>query len=335
MSRAPKARSPDMTEEPAAVFNQALAQHARAIRELGKRVYEDVVAIGWHLSEARAQAKHGEWSSWLEAEFGWTNQTALNFIRVYELSRDPKFKTVLNLNLPLRVLYQLTAPKAEAARQDIAERIEAGEEISAVIVSETVTHRKQAESISTADAEEEPGTTEHRARMTALAAESEFSDSTGPDHAERDRDPDPVELEHDRNDRQSVLAHAAREVANTAPSVSAESKPKKSKPSLLEAWEATSEERQIIRDLVLEEYFAQADGADIYARILTVRRDEVIRAFLDELTVDGLRMRMSEEFRQALRAKITAVKGKTGKPFKKTINLRANSAQERSNHSRH
>jgi hypothetical protein len=120
------------------VFNPAFAQHARAIRELAKRTVEDIVAIGWHLSEVRNEANHGEWLNWLEVEFGWSDQTARNLIHVHERSRDPKFKTVLNLNLPLQVLYQLSAPKAEKARAEIAERIEAGEKPSCTEVKDAL-----------------------------------------------------------------------------------------------------------------------------------------------------------------------------------------------------
>ena len=86
---------------------------------------------------------------------------------------------------------------------------------------------------------------------------------------------------------------------------------------------------------MLEEFFAQTSGANIFDRIPTARLDEVIAAFLDKLTVEGMRTRMSEEFGRELRARVPAPKAKSGKPFKKGMNLPANSARKRGTHSRH
>ena len=128
---------------PAVAANPILAEKAAAIRELSRRTRENIIEIGRHLVEVRDQVDHGEWLDWIEAEFSWSDQTARNFIRVYELSRDPKFKTVLDLDLPLRVLYQVAAPKAEAARQEIAEQIETGEPLSQERVIQAVMGRRK------------------------------------------------------------------------------------------------------------------------------------------------------------------------------------------------
>ena len=78
----------------------------------------------------------------------------------------------------------------------------------------------------------------------------------------------------------------------------------KTKPSLLESWEASPEDRATIRDLVLDDYFALADGRNICTRIRGTKRDVVIRDFLDALGVDGMREVMSPEFRKGLRAEL-------------------------------
>jgi hypothetical protein len=117
----------------------ALAEHTRAIHELAKRTREDIIAIGRHLAEARELVEHGAWLDWINVEFGWSDQTARNFIHVYELSADPQIQNlVLNLDLPLKVLYQIAAPKAETARQELAERHEAGEEITRAAVEDAL-----------------------------------------------------------------------------------------------------------------------------------------------------------------------------------------------------
>ena len=123
--------------------------------------------------------------------------------------------------------------------------------------------------------------------------------------------------------------------ATTTTSTSTKSK----KPSLVETWESTPEERQLIGDLVLEEYFARASGPNVLERIPAGRRTEVMRSLLDQLGVDGMRAAMSPEFGQQLRAAVPKHKSgksdKPGKPFNKTITLTANSAQPRGNPSRH
>jgi hypothetical protein len=78
----------------------------------------------------------------------------------------------------------------------------------------------------------------------------------------------------------------------------------KTKPSLVESWDATPEERDTVRDLVLEDHYATADGRNILSRIRGPQRDRVIRDFLDALGVDGLRRVMSPEFRKGLRAEL-------------------------------
>jgi len=37
----------------------------------------------WVAFANKAIAGHGNWYSWLEREFGWTDDTALNFMRVH------------------------------------------------------------------------------------------------------------------------------------------------------------------------------------------------------------------------------------------------------------
>jgi hypothetical protein len=69
-------------------------------------------------------------------------------------------------------------------------------------------------------------------------------------------------------------------------------------------------------DLVLEEFFGQASGTDIFDRIPSARRTEVIAAFLDQLTVEGMLQVMSPEFGQALRARLPAPKVKSSKSDK-------------------
>jgi hypothetical protein len=101
-----------------------LAEHARAIRQLGRRVVADVIEVGKRLAEAKELLGHGNWLPWLQREFQWSASTAENYIRLYNLSA--KFATVVNLpdlQLDLRSLYLLAAPSTPPeARRVIFER---------------------------------------------------------------------------------------------------------------------------------------------------------------------------------------------------------------------
>jgi hypothetical protein len=111
-----------------------LAAHATVIRQLGKRVIGDVIEIGRRLTECKDIAGHGNWLPWLDREFGWTDDTALNFIRVHELSKSRNFR---DLNLPVSGLYLLAAPSTpETVREEIVERASKGEKLTVAQVKQ-------------------------------------------------------------------------------------------------------------------------------------------------------------------------------------------------------
>jgi len=121
--------------------NRILAKHAAAIRRLGKRVVADVIEIGRLLTECKRICGHGNWLPWLDREFGWTDDTALNFSRVYELSKSRNFR---DLSLPLSGLYLLAAPSTpQEARDEIIERAQAGETIPVAEAKRIIEHAKE------------------------------------------------------------------------------------------------------------------------------------------------------------------------------------------------
>lgn len=106
-----------------------LVQHAEAIRVLGRRAVRDVIEIGRRLSEAKEIAGHGSWLPWLEDEFGWKEQSARNFMNVYEMST--KSPTVGDLNIDMRGLYLLAAPSTPFEVIDaVAVKAKTGENVS-------------------------------------------------------------------------------------------------------------------------------------------------------------------------------------------------------------
>ena len=105
-----------------------LAEHAEAIRVIGKRVKADIIEIGRRLIECKAVLRHGEWLPWLEREFGWTDETARRFMQVAELDKS---HNLLNFDLPISGFYLLAKPSTpETVRDDVLRRAEAGELLS-------------------------------------------------------------------------------------------------------------------------------------------------------------------------------------------------------------
>ena len=160
------------------VDDPILAKYAAEIRRLRKRAQEDIIEIGRYLDQAQKHASHGTWLTWIEAEFGWSDQTARRFIHVYEFSRDSKFNNLLNSDLPLSALYQLAAPKTpEEAREAIAERVEAGEQPTCAMVTEVIAQTKARTTKPADNAEipdvddEDPSITQRRAEHAVRFAE--------------------------------------------------------------------------------------------------------------------------------------------------------------------
>ena len=60
---------------------ERLADHAEAIRALGKQMIAGTIEIGRRLIEAKKIAGRGNWLPWLDREFGWKENTARNFMR--------------------------------------------------------------------------------------------------------------------------------------------------------------------------------------------------------------------------------------------------------------
>jgi hypothetical protein len=152
-----------------------LKQHAEAIKLLVRRTCKSIAEIGHHLTEAQELAGHGKWLRWLDQEFGWSEQTARNYMRVFEMVR--KSTTIVDLDLPLRALYVLAAPSTpESLREEIIERAASGEKISYEQVGQEITEAKalskgKAESRERKQAPEPPTPKEIFDRIIDLAAQ--------------------------------------------------------------------------------------------------------------------------------------------------------------------
>ena len=125
---------------PPARPDPVLAEHAAAIRKLGRQTVENVVEIGRLLTECKRICGHGKWLPWLEREFGWEETTAQRFMRVHELALS---KSGNLPDLPVSAIYLLAAPstpKEGAAK--VIEHAEAGKPMSVAEVKQIVEQAK-------------------------------------------------------------------------------------------------------------------------------------------------------------------------------------------------
>jgi Protein of unknown function (DUF3102) len=103
--KSPPVKSADLSFEPVnsgactrgMSDEQLLDIFANTINALRKQASSNLLEMGYRLIEAKLIAGHGNWLPWLDHNFGWTEQTALNYMRLYELNKS---KTVLDLDLP-------------------------------------------------------------------------------------------------------------------------------------------------------------------------------------------------------------------------------------------
>lgn len=84
-----------------------LNQRADRIRKLAADVTRGIIEIGNELIAAKAEIGHGNWATWLETEFQWTQRTANNFMRVAE--RFGKLENVFQFK-PSTLIQMLALP---------------------------------------------------------------------------------------------------------------------------------------------------------------------------------------------------------------------------------
>jgi len=103
-------------------------QRTREIKSLMRQTAQDIIDIGQKLTEVKQQLGHGNFRSWLNAEFEWGIWTATKFMQVAD-----RFKCVnfTHLEIAASALYRLAAPSTpEDAREEALERASLGEAIS-------------------------------------------------------------------------------------------------------------------------------------------------------------------------------------------------------------
>jgi hypothetical protein len=119
--------------------NPVLAEHVAAIRQLGKQTIANVIEVGRRLTKCKDIVGHRNFGCWLDREFGWSERTAQNFMRVFELSNSES-ENFADFNLPVSAIYLLAAPSTpKNVRGEVIERARAGEKIKHATVKEAIT----------------------------------------------------------------------------------------------------------------------------------------------------------------------------------------------------
>jgi hypothetical protein len=118
-----------------------LAEHANAIRRIGKQTFEGAVEIGRRLVRCRELLKAQRvWLAWLRLEFGWSRKHADNLIHLHS-GRD-KVAKFATLGVPLSALYLLSQQPAKIV-ENIEHRTEPGKRPLVREIKEQV-HRERA-----------------------------------------------------------------------------------------------------------------------------------------------------------------------------------------------
>jgi flagellar biosynthesis GTPase FlhF len=141
------------------------SEAAAVIKTSHKQIGGYIFAIGQKLTAVKEVMDHGQFGTWLAAEFQWTDRTARNYMAVWATFGD-KSETISDL--PPATIYALAAPSTPAAvRERVVERLEAGERIAPAAVNGMI---REARSHAKMAAAEVKITDEERKRQERAAA---------------------------------------------------------------------------------------------------------------------------------------------------------------------
>lgn len=112
-------------------FEQRIVVQQRTgeIRDRLRRSAQEIWEIGQKLVDVRSRLKHGQFDTWLKAEFGWSRRTAYNFINVYETFG--KRANLAQVDIATSALYLLAAPStSKEVRDEFLQRAKEGESVT-------------------------------------------------------------------------------------------------------------------------------------------------------------------------------------------------------------
>ena len=105
-----------------------VSERVERIHNLARMTAAGIVQIGQYLSEVKARLKHGQFLEWIEREFAWGDDSARNFVRVFEMFKNRNFR---DLEIDVSALYLIAAPSTpEPVRAEALRRAENGEPVN-------------------------------------------------------------------------------------------------------------------------------------------------------------------------------------------------------------
>jgi hypothetical protein len=148
---------------------ETVRRSAITIKPRLKRAAEDIFVIGKELRATKALLPHGEYTNWLDVEFGLSDRMAQRFVNVYERLGVKSDKLSL---LPPSTLYLLAAPSTpDAAIDAVEQQLAAGERIGVAFVQRAIVDAKQKAKQQLVDSLVIDGEVIHRADLTPETAE--------------------------------------------------------------------------------------------------------------------------------------------------------------------
>jgi Protein of unknown function (DUF3102) len=128
-----------------AALEPRAAERARSaadnIRQMVRKSLDDLIDIGSELLAVKEALGHGRFQAWLDAEFGWSERMARNFMAV--AGRFSKTAIIADLPIEPTAAYLLAAPSTpDSACQAAIARARAGERITTRVAKEILAKAK-------------------------------------------------------------------------------------------------------------------------------------------------------------------------------------------------
>jgi hypothetical protein len=118
-----------------------LRRSAITIKPRLKRAAEDIFVIGRELRSTKTLLVHGQYTHWLDVEFGLSERMAQRFVSVYERLGA---KSDIMSDLPPTTLYLLAAPSTpDEAIETVEKQLDTGDRISVAYVQRVITEARQ------------------------------------------------------------------------------------------------------------------------------------------------------------------------------------------------
>jgi len=148
-----------------------LRETADQIRRWRRQTIKYIIETGLNLLGVRDNLEHGQFGIWLQAEFGWTDRTARNYMAAAEAFRD---KTEIISDLPATVVYQLASPSTPtAARDAVVSRLQDDKRLPLDEIRDIIADAKEQDRTARAEAKK---TAEQKAKEARSKARREARD---------------------------------------------------------------------------------------------------------------------------------------------------------------